>query len=996
MAGTVFGSTRVQRSAKPSLGPFRYFQLISLPAIVAILTVACLGLHFVFKDFILDEAQREAIRVSNALSACKVCRFSRIRRDKGELLSIPQEALADLDREMRAFLAPFNIVKIKIYDLDTRIIYSTDSKIVGKLNRNNANLAKALSGSPFSKYEGNDRVWDLVDEERTNLQIVETYVPVRDLDGKVIGSFGVYKDVTPDLIQANRILIRGATVLTTTVLVIFIVFMLVIQRAVQAIRSRTTELITVNEDLKEEITEREKAQRELKQQQENLRAIFNAAPVGMLLIDEYATITKVNDTVAELVGKNVSEVVNSRLGCGLGCINASTDPEDCGHSTHCHSCSIRSIVEKVFSSGRAVRNAEFQPTLLIGQDEVKPWLSVSAEPLTLNGKKHIVVAISNVTERKKTQERIEQLNVLKDDLLRPGYLPDKLKLTTDAVVKIFDADFARIWITRPGDRCDSGCIHADVTEGPHICKYRDCCLHLMASSGRYTHTNGKIHRRVPFGCYKIGRVAAGQDKNFVTNDATHDLRVHNNDWAAELGLVSFAGYRLLSSEGYPVGVLALFSKHRISADEGAFLEALAGTASQVVNAGQTEEVLREAKEAAETSNRAKSEFLANVSHELRTPLNGILGFSELLTQEETTAEQREFLNIIHSSGQDLLAVIEDILDFSAIEARKLTIEIVECCLEDLLGNVDSLLRPEATRKGLQFDIFLSSELSRTIKTDPLRVRQCLLNLVSNAIKFTESGHVHIRLSSEERGGNYFIRFDVEDTGIGIAPDKQEMIFDSFTQADGSTSRKYGGTGLGLAITKRLAEMLGGEVLLQSELDQGSIFSLIIPAGVDAESAAQVEEGTISAQGQSHHEFDSQKFSGRVLIAEDRPSNQKIIKLLLERMGPECVVVEDGRQAVERAQAEAFDLILMDMQMPKMNGYEATRALREKHICTPIIALTAHAMAGDEQKCREAGCDGYIAKPICLEKLVEVLAKYLNPVSPKSFQLVKAGPGPDMP
>ena len=394
--------------------------------------------------------------------------------------------------------------------------------------------------------------------------------------------------------------------------------------------------------------------------------------------------------------------------------------------------------------------------------------------------------------------------------------------------------------------------------------------------------------------------------------------------------------------------------------------------------------------------QAKSEFLANMSHEICTPMNAIVGFSDLLEHEERTDEQRRFARTIRDSAHSLLTIIEDILDFSKIEAGKMDTRIIQCCLHDIMAGVDSLLRTVAVEKGLGFEIFTSPDLPATIQTDPVRVRQCLINLINNAIKFTESGHVYVRVSREEREDDSFVRFDVEDTGIGIPPDKQSPIFESFSQVDNSTARKYGGTGLGLAITKRLAEMLGGEVLLQSELGKGSVFSLIIPAGVDAESAASLEEGSISAQGQSHHEFDSQKFSGRVLIAEDSPSSQKLIKLLLERMGPECVGVEDGHQAVERAQAEAFDLILMDIQMPEMNGYEATRALREKHICTPIIALTAHAMAGDKQKCREAGCDGYIAKPICLEELGEVIAKYLNPVSSESSQLVKAGPGPDMP
>ncbi len=379
------------------------------------------------------------------------------------------------------------------------------------------------------------------------------------------------------------------------------------------------------------------------------------------------------------------------------------------------------------------------------------------------------------------------------------------------------------------------------------------------------------------------------------------------------------------------------------------------------------------------ANSAKSEFLANMSHELRTPLNGILGFSELLQQEELSNEQKEWANTINSSGKNLLDLIEDILDFSKIEAGKLDIEIIPCSLEDILANVDSLLRPQATKKGLKFEILPQPDLPRIIGTDPARLRQCLINLINNAIKFTDQGHVFVRVSVQNQG-NPFIRFDVEDTGIGIGPDEQEMIFDSFVQADGSASRKYEGTGLGLAITKRLAQILGGKILLQSELRKGSVFSLIIPASVDAESALSMGEDTIAAQEQSPDQFEKQKFSGRVLVVEDNPSNQKLIQRILEKMGLETIAVDDGRQAVDRATSEPFDMIFMDIQMPEMNGYEATRALRKKNIRTPIIALTAHAMVGDEKKCLEAGCDGYMAKPVRFEKLRDLLAKHLSPAS----------------
>ncbi|NLH17481.1 MAG: PAS domain S-box protein [Phycisphaerae bacterium] len=415
-------------------------------------------------------------------------------------------------------------------------------------------------------------------------------------------------------------------------------------------------------------------------------------------------------------------------------------------------------------------------------------------------------------------------------------------------------------------------------------------------------------------------------------------------------------------------------------DETGRVVRLIAEGHDITDRKQAEEGLRRAVETANAANIAKSQFLANMSHEIRTPMNAILGFADLLAQDELSPQQSDYLQTICSSGTHLLNLINDILDFSKIEAGKMTLEFTDCSPAELLNEIESLMTPFAKTKGLRFEMLEPTALPQQIRTDPVRLRQCLMNLVNNAIKFTEAGHVIVRTMVSESGGKPFLRFEVEDTGPGIDPAAQKRIFEAFEQADGSMTRKYGGTGLGLTITRHLTELMEGTLTLTSELGKGSTFVIEIPADMKDHGRAvrnrhDVQDPEESSETMPRH------FQGRVLVAEDVKTNQMLVRILLNQVGLQPVMVEDGQAALEQALRHDFDLILMDMQMPRLNGFEATRKLRHQGVRVPIVALTAAAIKGDEDKCLQAGCDEYLTKPIDRTELHRVLTKYLQVVEP---------------
>ncbi len=401
--------------------------------------------------------------------------------------------------------------------------------------------------------------------------------------------------------------------------------------------------------------------------------------------------------------------------------------------------------------------------------------------------------------------------------------------------------------------------------------------------------------------------------------------------------------------------------------------------------------LEQFNEAAEAATRAKSEFLANMSHEIRTPMTAILGFADVLLGEpgldRAPPERIEAIETIQRNGNYLLQLINDILDLSKIEAGKLDIERTTCSPTQVLADVTSLMRVRAAAKGIPLELEYAGGIPETIQCDPLRLRQILINLVGNAVKFTETGSVRmVARLLRPVGRPALLQVEVVDTGIGLTAEQASRLFRPFSQADSSTTRKFGGTGLGLTISKRLAEMLGGDITLESEPGKGSTFTVTVEAG-DLEGVRLLEGSTeavatAAPAPAAGNAAPPVRLDGRILLAEDGPDNQRLIAFVLKKAGAEVTVAENGQIALDEALAardadRPFDLILMDMQMPVMDGYEATQQLRANGYVGPILALTAHAMAGDEAKCRAAGCDGYLTKPIDRAVFLPAVAERLK-------------------
>jgi PAS domain S-box-containing protein len=464
------------------------------------------------------------------------------------------------------------------------------------------------------------------------------------------------------------------------------------------------------------------------------------------------------------------------------------------------------------------------------------------------------------------------------------------------------------------------------------------------------------------------------DNNPVTQEWWME-RVHPEDRK-----IIYAAYTSMTPGETTRGVIEYRIRHRDGhylnvADRavvrwnGDQIDRVLGNAEDVTERRRQEEALREAKEAAEAASLAKSSFLASMSHEIRTPLGSILGFTELLMAPGLDAAERmSHLLTIRRNGKQLARLIDDILDLSKVEAGKLDIERVEVGLAELIGDIETTLRPTAETKGIVFDIDLRSPIPRCVRSDPTRLRQILVNLLGNAVKFTSRGRVNMAVhwQATDKAPLGTLTFDVVDTGVGMSEAQIDRLFQPFIQGDSTTTRKFGGTGLGLVLARRLARALGGDVqLVRSLPGRGTHFCITVAA--EAIGPAMVERlpGRNDPYGMGPGvERSYGRLSGvRVLLVDDAPDNRLLIQRFLTLEGASVDVADNGRTGIEHASRDDFDIVLMDIQMPEMDGYEATQYLRAHGYRPPIVALTAHAMKEEAERCLKAGFTAHLTKPV---------------------------------
>jgi PAS domain S-box-containing protein len=731
-------------------------------------------------------------------------------------------------------------------------------------------------------------------------------------------------------------------------------------------------LVTMARD----VTERRLAEEALRESEERFRGTFENAAVGIAHSDLDGQFLRVNEKLCDILGYTREELLARKF-------QDVTFPEDLDHDVEQLALLLRGELRSFSSDKRYVRkDGSFvwvAVSISLQRDTAGRPLNVISVARDIDHRKRLEKELRQAKEAEAERARLAELGRDVGIALSQGdTLRELLQPCAEAMVRYLDAAFARVWWLPPGKNV----------------------LELQASAGIYTHLDGP-HAHIAVGQHKIGQIA--QERRLVlTNEVQGDPRISDPGWARREGMVAFAGFPLVVNDRL-LGVLAMFSRRPLSHAVVQALESVAGVIALGMERKQHEVELRRAKDAAEAANRAKDVFLANVSHEIRTPMNAIIGMTDLVLDTPLTDDQQQCLRTAKSAADNLLVILNDLLDFAKIEAGKLELSPADFSLRAVVGDILRTLAARAHRKRIVLLHSVRQDVPDALFGDAGRLRQVLFNLVGNAIKFTEAGEVELRVvvavdKETGRQGDkeadsqgtaismspclpVSLSFEVRDTGIGIPRDQQERIFRAFEQEDTSTTRRYGGTGLGLTISARLVALMGGTIIVDSAPGKGSTFAFTacfdrqphppvpVPAPPPERRGMRDEESNPpeESKGVPSSSLIPHPSSLRILVAEDNEFNAQLLEQLLGRRGHCVQLANNGREALAMAEGGGFDLLLLDMHMPELDGFQVAQAVRERegkmgnHL--PIIALTARSRKEDRDRCLAAGMDDFLAKPI---------------------------------
>ena len=631
---------------------------------------------------------------------------------------------------------------------------------------------------------------------------------------------------------------------------------------------------------------------------------------------------------------------------------------------------------EVIKSGKI----KFIPEEKITDSENKTrYLQTTKVPFKISGTEiSALLGIAvDITDRKHTEQQIIRLNHLREELLGLTNFNEKLIHITDAVVDIFDADFCRVWIIKSADRCNDSCPHAEATEGPHVCLHRERCLHLAASSGRYSGLDSAMHGRVPFGCYKIGMIASGAIESFNTNDVTHDSQVHDHDWAKKLGLVSFAGYCLFSDKGLPIGVIALFSKHAIDPHEAGLLEGVANSTSQVIqmNMDDTEKEAMRANLHRAQKMEAIGLMASGVAHDLNNILAGIVSYPELLLlQLAETSELRKPIEEIRDSGKRAATVVADLLTVARGAASTKTPCDVNVLIQDYLDS------PEFSKLASLHPGVICTKLLNAgnpiINCSSVHIRKTIMNLLTNAMEaLGEKGNVTVTtanqtiektdiLENKIPPGSYVL-ITICDDGPGIASKDLNHIFEPFY-----TKKIMGrsGTGLGLSIVWNTVQDHNGEIFVESN-EKGSIFQLYFPLSTEEIISDCLDTNTVQTVPPK---------DTHILVVDDEPQLRDIASQILKTIGYKVDSVCSGELAVTFVKDNPVDLIVMDMLMePGMNGRQTYEEILKLNPNQKTIVTSGFSESTDIKATLELGANGFIKKPYSMANLDRAVKEALD-------------------